>query len=143
MCWDAMQQFAADTRSPGDARHFCTEQLTGVLADRPERAALVDDVTLVISELVTNSVTAGAAATTVHLVLHRDELRIAVDDDAPGLPTVQSAARDDSRGRGLAITQSLSDAWGVQPHPGDQVGKQVWAEIGVAVLLTSALACHR
>ena len=143
MCWDAVQTFSADTRVPAAARQFCTEQLTSILADRTERHALLDDVTLLVSELITNSLNAGATAATVHLGWHRHQLRIAVDDDAPGLPGLHVATDNDSHGRGLAITQTLSDAWGVEPHPPDEAGKQVWAELSVAPILTTALNCTR
>lgn len=143
MCWDARRHFAAETRSPAAARRFCTQRLSEMLTDRPERAALLDDLALVVTELVTNSLNAGASATTVRLSWHRHQLRLAVEDDAPGIPMLRSAASDDSHGRGLAITESLSLAWGVQSTPAVQVGKRVWADFAVAPTLTTALPCTR
>ena len=114
---------------------------TGLLADRPERHVLLDDVTLIVSELITNSLNAGATAATVHLGWHRHQLRLAVDDDAPGVPRLHVATDNDSHGRGLAITQALSNAWGAEPHSREHPGKQVWAALSVAPILTTALAC--
>jgi anti-sigma regulatory factor (Ser/Thr protein kinase) len=143
MCWDVTGRFPAHPRSPSAARQFCTQELTGLLASRPERGALLDDVALIVSELITNSLNAGSIDTTVTLSWHRHQLRLAVTDDAPGVPTLQTATRDESHGRGLAITKSLSSAWGVQPLAGDRAGKQVWAQLTVPTTLTEALQCRQ
>lgn len=143
MCWEVTQRFPADTRSPSAARRFANHQLSRLFADRSERRGLLDNATLIISELITNSINAGASAAAVTLSWHRDRLRLSVDDDAPGVPTLQYATSDQSHGRGLAITQSLSHAWGVQARPSHVVGKQVWADLRVAPTLTATLHCTR
>jgi anti-sigma regulatory factor (Ser/Thr protein kinase) len=115
-----------------------------LLADQPERGELLGDVTVIISELVTNAVNAGATSALVTLDWHRHQLRLVVADDAPGVPALQAPTRDETHGRGLAITQSLSTVWGVEPPSrGYHVGKQVWAELRVAPVLTTTLLCHR
>ena len=143
MCWDAIQQFPDDTRSPAAARHFCTDQLTTILADQPGRGALLDDVALIASELMTNSVNAGSSATTIGLSWHRHVLRLTVSDDAPGLPALQYPTPDQSSGRGLAIIQALATSWGVEDVPTGRSGKRVWAEMRIAALLTENLPCSR
>jgi anti-sigma regulatory factor (Ser/Thr protein kinase) len=143
MCWDAARRFPADTRSPREARHFCTEALSALLADRPERSELVDDVTLIVTELLTNSINAGADSALVTLNWHRDQLRVTVGDDAPGAPALQCASPNETHGRGLAITQSLSTAWGVETTHANRTGKAVWAELSVAPTLTDTRRCSR
>lgn len=144
MCWDAYQRFPSDTQSPAAARRFCVQQLSALLADVPERAGLLDDVTLIVSELITNTINAGATSALVSLSWHRDYLRLSVADDAAGMPALQAATRNETHGRGVAITQSLSQAWGVDPSDhSSEASKQVWAELGVAATLTKALHCDR
>jgi anti-sigma regulatory factor (Ser/Thr protein kinase) len=144
MCWDAAASFPADTRSPGAARRFCTDQVSALLVDGPERGLLLDDLRLIVSELVTNTLNAGGTSALVTLSWHRHQLRVAVADDAPGVPILRAPAGDDTHGRGLAITQSLSSGWGFYTTrlPASPV-KQVWAELSVAPSLTEALNCSR
>jgi hypothetical protein len=143
MCWDAARRFPADTRSPREARRFCTEALSTLLADRPERGELVDDVILIVTELLTNSINAGASSALVTLNWHRDQLRVTVGDDALGAPALQSPSPNETHGRGLAITQSLSTAWGVETTHTSRAGKAVWAELSVAPTLTDTRRCSQ
>src|SRR4051794_33870884 len=115
MCWDVTRQLATDARAPERARRFCAEQLTGMLAERPERDGLLQNIYLIATELVTNAVNARASTTTLGLSWHRHRIRLTVDDDAPGAPTPQPPSSDQSHGRGLAIVELLSTAWGVRP----------------------------
>lgn len=138
MCWDVTAPFERSTRSPAQMRSFAAKGLSSVLSERPERAQLLDEAMLIVSELVTNSVNARCDTGTLQLSWHRDQLRIGVWDDAAGHPTLQAAGNDDSHGRGLAITASLSTAWGVDTATS---GKTVWAELAVPTTLTATLAC--
>lgn len=140
MCWQVSTHFSYDPRSPGQMRRFATARLSGLLASRPERRELLGDVTLIVSELVTNSINARCTSGTVDLSWHRDQLRIEVWDDAAGWPTLQAAGRDESHGRGLAITSALTTAWGVETT---KPGKRVWAELPVPTTLTGTLHCDR
>lgn len=83
--------------------------LDGVLADGASPRP--DDVVLVVSELVTNSVRADAAGIDVELVVHEDCVQLQVADDAPGWPNVHHAAVEDVSGRGLEIVATLADEW--------------------------------
>jgi hypothetical protein len=141
MCWEVTQTFPATTHSPRAARDFCTEQLAGLLADHPERRNLLEDARLIVSEPVTNALNAGSTTTSVGLDWHRHHVRLSVSDDAPGLPIMQAATSDQSHGRGLAIIASLSITWGIDPHPSNHTGKQVWAELDVSPTLTDGLNC--
>ncbi len=141
MCWGASQAYASDVRAPAAGRQFCAEQLRTALTDRPGRDDLIDDAVLVVSELLTNSLRAQSRVARLSLALHRDLLRIVVDDDAPGQPRVRTAASIETTGRGMAIVASLASAWSVERLI---PGKQVWAELDVPPELTVDLpSCHR
>lgn len=85
---------------------------------------------LLVSELMTNAVNAGAARTTLLIGFEPSLVRVGVVDDADGLPRVVTAGPQDVRGRGLAIVATLADHWGVDPL-GAGKGKRVWAEINL------------
>lgn len=87
---------------------------------------LIDDASLVVSELVGNAV--EHAPTTCVVVINRAEggLRIEVTDHGEADPVPQSAGVDAERGRGLMIVSALATAWGV--HRGPQ-SKSVWVEL--------------
>lgn len=102
-------RLSGDLRAPAAARRFVTAVLEGLL---PEDATpRPDDVVLVVSELVTNSVRADAAGIDVELVVHEDCVELQVADDAPGWPNVHHAAVEDVSGRGLEIVATLADEW--------------------------------
>jgi two-component sensor histidine kinase len=91
----------------------------------------VDDATLIVSELVTNAVEAHSHA--LHLSLSVDEtdprvLTIAVEDDAPGEPTIQSGPLARPRGRGLQLVDALATGWGTE-H--EATHKSVWAKLSI------------
>lgn len=99
-----------------------------------------DDTELLVSELVTNAVTAIQGATPrgeqttpgptpdVTVVVARDEERLwlSVSDPVPLLPAPRTADIADEGGRGLALVQALSDRWGADRTPN---GKTVWCAI--------------
>ena len=85
-----------------------------------------DDVVLVLTEMVTNSVRHGSAPVTVDLVESAQALMLGVSDgssDRPVRPTARTAAEG---GRGLSIVDTLTSRWGVWLNPGG--GKTVWCE---------------
>ena len=73
-----------------------------------------EDALLVVSELVTNAVTAGARQVSIELRLKGRALTLRVDDDAAGWPAVQDASEYAESGRGLAIVELLADSWDVR-----------------------------
>jgi anti-sigma regulatory factor (Ser/Thr protein kinase) len=112
----ARVQLAPDPSEVGTARRFVRSWLEG-LALRPARA-LVDDVVLVTSELVTNAVEHGAGGP-IEVVVgddgERTVLSVASRTDAAGFElvgdgTTWELADPGSRaGRGLGIVRSLVD----------------------------------
>lgn len=82
-----------------------------------------DDVILVVSELVSNSVRHGDTdGIDVKVTTDEELIRIEVTDDGPGF------AMDDPRGdgMGLAIVEKLSERWGMA---GRDHRFTVWAEL--------------
>ena len=95
--------------------------------------ALVKDLRLMVSELVTNSIrhTAPDRLDTVELRAWlfdgENRFRIEVSDAGPGFEPVATAGRgDEVGGWGLFIVESLSDRWGAVRRGGRTV---VWFEI--------------
>lgn len=66
---------------------------------------------LVVSELVTNSVRAGATTITLELTADDDVLALSVSDDAPGWPIARTPAWGEVGGRGLTIVEKIADEW--------------------------------
>ena len=125
--YHAVSTFVAEPTAPALARAWSLAQLRGVLTeDAPD---LCDDTALVVSELITNAIQAGATSANLELIIEADHLRISVRDDVPGQVEAQDAAPHDVHGRGLAIVAALAVDWGVQ-HSLD--GKMVWAELSAA-----------
>jgi len=95
---------------------------------------------LVVSELITNAVTASKTpngplhidgrAAAVRLVLQSDRQRLVVEvyDQAPGQPVIREASKDMEGGRGLLVVAQSARQWGWNRLVG-QHGKVVWAEL--------------
>jgi CheY-like chemotaxis protein len=106
--------------SPVAARRFVQTTLAG------EDEDLLDLVTLLVSELVTNAnIHAGGGARVV-VRLSRRGVRVDVADDDPRLPARRVPDDTGPGGRGLLIVERVASRWGVDPAPS---GKSVWFEI--------------
>jgi hypothetical protein len=113
----------------GAARAFVVASLP--LAD-PD---LLEDATLVASEMVTNAVLHGDSA--FRVLVSTDEalgVRISVEDAVAGVVVPRFAAPDALDGRGMVIVEALSTSWGCEPRP---AGKVVWAELAGVGELTA------
>lgn len=116
--------YASDLLSPRAARL----DLRSALEQRMEPDALAT-VELLTAELVTNAVQHARSTAQVTAAVTPRGLRIAVTDGGPGVPTVCHDGPDEAEhGRGLALVERLSSAWGVEPAP---VGKAVWFEVAL------------
>ncbi|HEV7204138.1 MAG TPA: ATP-binding protein [Jatrophihabitans sp.] len=103
----------------------------GVLADAlgvGRSSVVADDVQLVVSELVTNSLDAGSSSLDVTIAVDDTHVRVGLTDDAPGEPTPKQAEPSDAHGRGLAIVAALAADWGVRRGAR---GKEVWATLAL------------
>lgn len=107
--------------SPAQARAIvaaCTERL-GLQDVR-------DDVTLVVSEMVTNAVRHAGPPVALEIQSERDAVLIAVNDGSPDRPLARVADADAEGGRGLLLIDLLCAEHGVRPDP---PGKTVWAAL--------------
>lgn len=116
--------FTGEPESVQQARHAVAAHLS----DYP---ALVDDATLIVSELATNAVLHSRSAGgffTVRVTISAGYLRVEVEDLgghwAAGDPDV-------IRPHGLAIVEALTGMgnWGIE---GDETGRVAWARLGIA-----------
>lgn len=118
---------AATPASAGRARAFV--RASGC---RDHRGHL-DDAVLLVSELVTNAVRHGVPPITVATTCGHGTWRVCVSDGSPVLPQQRAPSLDGESGRGMALVDGLSSAWGV-----DRVatarggGKAVWFELRTA-----------
>lgn len=105
----------------------------------PASADVTEDAALVLTELVTNAVTAGSTSVQVDLTVHRSHLVITVGDDAAGWPRLITAGVLDERHRGLRLVDALAHTWTV--HKRADGGKSVTAELALPPDLTGQLPC--
>ncbi|WAL68992.1 ATP-binding protein [Amycolatopsis cynarae] len=104
-----------------DARAFVSDALRGWRVP----AAAAGDILLAASELVTNAVEHGRGEVSVELEREGSRIRLRVGDHATERPVLRKPDARSPRGRGMALIDALSAAWGHYPRA---VGKWVWAE---------------
>ena len=91
---------------------------------------VLDNALVVTSELVSNAVEHAGTELDVTLTRRPDRLRLSVRDRASDPPLVMApadVAGIAQRGRGLAVVEALTRAWGYEPA---EDGKSVWALVG-------------
>lgn len=104
----------------GKARQLVTETLA-----EWDMADFADEVTLIVSELVTNAIVHAAPPISLTLQTAGPAVRGAVTDHGETWPLVHPADEEDEHGRGLGIVSLVAEEWGVTPQP-DGSGKTVW-----------------
>jgi anti-sigma regulatory factor (Ser/Thr protein kinase) len=111
-----------DPRAPGSARRAVED-----FAQAKIDPALVPDVKLLVSELITNSVKYGGDGE-VHLQMrsdHEGHIRVEVVDQGSGfVPVARDRPATEAGGWGLHLVETLANRWGV--HEGST---HVWFEI--------------
>lgn len=122
--------FVSEPRSVPEARRF----VRGLMKAHDD--ALVSDVALCVTELVTNAVRHGSGRQVeVSVLLEPHAVTVAVTDEGPGpeqdVVPQQPVSEDEVAahgvsGRGLAIVESLAQAWGVDRTA---PGTRVWARL--------------
>ncbi|MFD7900258.1 ATP-binding protein [Streptomyces sp. NPDC059568] len=117
--------FTSDPESVAAARRFADEVLA---QDAPDLdTGKVDDIRLIVSELVTNSIRHGAepgGSVLVAIESTAENIRIEVHDPVRRRP--RFIEPDERGGRGLFIVQALAETWGVTDR---DFGKAVWAVV--------------
>ncbi|WP_369387242.1 ATP-binding protein [Streptomyces sp. CG1] len=89
---------------------------------------LFDDLKLLTTEVVTNSIRHTQASCVVCVRWTGERLRVEVTDVEPSLVSPSCAELMDESGRGLLLLEALAAAWGCQPCP---AGKTTWFELAV------------
>lgn len=121
------RRFPCDPATPGRARAWALAMIrSGLGADAA--TMLLDDAALVVSELMTNALRAGARMATLTLSLKPGHLRVAVQDDVVARPQLLQVAPGQLHGRGLHIVAALADDWGFTRLAR---GKEVWADLSL------------
>ncbi len=89
--------------------------------------AVVEDVLLLVSELVTNAVVHAGSPAVVRLDADLERIKVAVaDKDADKRPSVREPDPTSPSGRGVLLVDRLAARWGVEPQCS---GKLVWFEL--------------
>lgn len=109
-----------------NSAHLAREAVSDTLVDLG-RADLVDDATLVVSELVANGVLHARTAMTLSVERAGEGVRVAVSDGSHLLPQWTPASPAATSGRGLLLVERLSSNWGAERLAAG--GKVVWAQI--------------
>jgi anti-sigma regulatory factor (Ser/Thr protein kinase) len=119
----ATSSYEPDLSNIAKARAWAADQLRDHIQ---AHGRLVADVELVLSELMTNAIKAGATQVSVELHVHPKWVLVSVEDDAGGRLTMRSPSPTAPGGRGLPIVAALSTEWGVETQ---SPGKRVWASL--------------
>ena len=113
--------FPAEPASAARARQFVDAALRTWDCD-----AMVDVASLLVSELVANSVLHARTAVAVVISRHGDRLRIEVQDGVSRAPARKHYSTLATTGRGLMLVERMAADWGVRPTA---TGKGVWFEL--------------
>ena len=87
---------------------------------------VIDDASLLATELLSNAVKHGTGLVTLRVEVENGVIQVLVHDDAAGLPVVENADATSLGGRGLFIVECVADDWGSDP---DDRGKTVWFQL--------------
>lgn len=110
-------EFAPERAQVRAARRFVAQRVP---------ADVRDNITLVVSELVTNAIEHARTPVTLRLAVAEDRVRVEVADSSAILPAVVDLVNDSEGGRGLRIVEEVTDAWGIESSSN---GKLVWFEV--------------
>lgn len=120
--WSHQSDLPADLGSAGLAREFVWVHLV-----EHGFPGLVEDLSLVTSELATNAILHAQTTFSVTLQGNNESVLLTVRDGSAVVPVdlVAQPINMGTGGRGLAIVAELSDRWGTTPNTDG--GKSVWA----------------
>jgi anti-sigma regulatory factor (Ser/Thr protein kinase) len=120
MAVDLTLNLPPDTSAPGRARAAARRSLAGDLTS--ER---LSELTLVISELVSNALVHGRGQVVFRLQLDDGIVRGEVIDQGGGFEhEIRARGADEVGGRGLFLVEALTNSWGI--HEGTT---HVWFEL--------------
>ena len=95
----------------GAARRYVTEFVMRV------EPAAAEIVTLLVSELATNSVRHADSDFVVGIEADALEIRVSVSDRGSGRPEVQNPQPNQPTGRGLRVVDALAESWSIVENP--------------------------
>ena len=126
---ERLVHIAGGLGAPAAARDIVSD-ISGIAPTLPR--TLVEDVRLLVSEIVTNSVRHGGGNATpveIRLALTDRTIRVEVTDSGPGFqaPAQPSPHTDRPGGWGLLLVDRIANRWGVDPSE----STTVWFEIDV------------
>jgi anti-sigma regulatory factor (Ser/Thr protein kinase) len=107
--------------SPRLARRF-----VALVLDAARASEVVDLVSLLTSELVTNGVIHARSDIEIVITVHADAVRVEVEDLWPSLHPAGEPGEERDGGLGLVLVARLAGSWGVSVA-GDR--KTVWFEV--------------
>lgn len=116
------QVLPGEPASVGQARRLATQVLHAWGRDE-----MVDEASLLISELVTNAVLHAGTDIEVRIRASGHGVHIEVADGSPVLPALRHYHGDAITGRGLRILDTTASQWGTRPTGS---GKVVWFDLG-------------
>ncbi|MBP2703186.1 ATP-binding protein [Microbispora sp. RL4-1S] len=134
--WTAECLLPAVPASVASARSLVRRELTRWGLD-----AMVDDCSLVVSELASNVVRHGGTVFTLRLGSNGTWVYGEIFDQGEGLPRQREADMDSTDGRGLLIVRELADDWGVVRSA--RGGKTVWFITGAETPATVPIVPSR
>jgi anti-sigma regulatory factor (Ser/Thr protein kinase) len=120
MAYELLERYQPALDTPTAARRDLAAYLVGV-----GHRELIPVATVLVSELVTNSVVHASSVVTLRARWADDRLRVDVSDHGGGTPQ----ARDvETSGRGLRIVDAFATRWGIDERfAGD--GRSTWFEL--------------
>ena len=117
-----MEILAPEPASVGRARRLVATAITAAGDDE-----LVDVATLLVSEVVTNSVLHAGTEIRLRCQPRRTGIRVEVFDRSTLVPGIRHYDPEATTGRGLALVSALAASWGVDS---EDDGKTLWFELG-------------
>lgn len=112
--------------SAGEARRAVRRAVEHTLGDLESFGDLIDDLTVAVSELVTNAVLHAGSQIRLRVKALPSRVRVEVFDGSPHLPRTIGAEGVAPTGRGLRLVAELVDRWGAEA---EGEGKMVWCEV--------------
>lgn len=121
---DAEAQVPHRVDSVPAARSFLARLLDGWgVADE-----VIDDASLLATELMSNAVEHGSGVVHLNIAVHDGLLHVGVHDASVELPVMADVDEGSMKGRGIWLVQSIARDWG-SDSSGDEPGKTVWFEL--------------
>lgn len=118
---DSALQLPSDLGSAATARRFLADTLSAW-----SRQDLIDDATLLATELVTNAVVHAESEVRLRITAVNDHIRVEVADTGRGALTLKAPSQEATGGRGLLLVEALSRSWGTSADTDEKI---VWFEV--------------